>query len=289
MDSGEDKCKTESLVSRGHTLLDEIKLLKEMQDHTGERKLINSELWYACAGPFVTLPQVGSLVNYFPQGTVNSSQTLYIEKLIQQLDVVFSERIGENNERDVFPILDFGLKPNKYPTDFFCKTLTASDTSTHGHPKRHLLTIGWSMFVGVKCLRAGDSVLFIRDEKSQLLLGVRWANCQQTSLTSSVLSADSMYIGVLAAAAHATANRSTFTIFYNPRAYDRAATKFRRLYANINFNFGYYHDDLKQDLNLRNVASSTHCLMIQQLDMLLTLPHGIKIVFLETIVQLITG
>ncbi|KAF3612952.1 hypothetical protein FXO38_31204 [Capsicum annuum] len=29
------------------------------------------------------------------------------------------------------PILDFGLKPNKYPTDFFCKTWTASDTSTH--------------------------------------------------------------------------------------------------------------------------------------------------------------
>ncbi|KAF3637049.1 hypothetical protein FXO38_23889, partial [Capsicum annuum] len=99
MDSGEDKCKTESLVSGGHTLLDEIKLLKEMQDHTGERKLINSELW---------------------------------------------------------------------------------------------------------------------DEKSQLLLGVRWANCQQTSLTSSVLSADSMYIGVLAAGAHAAANRSTFTIFHNP-------------------------------------------------------------------------
>ncbi|KAM3320082.1 hypothetical protein P3S67_007282 [Capsicum chacoense] len=71
MDSGEDKCKTESLVSGGHTLLDEMKKLKEMQDHTGERKLINSELWYACAGPFVTLPRVGSLVYYFPQGTVN--------------------------------------------------------------------------------------------------------------------------------------------------------------------------------------------------------------------------
>ncbi|KAM3248702.1 hypothetical protein P3L10_010471 [Capsicum annuum] len=63
------------------------------------------------------------------------------------------------------------------------------------------------MFVGAKCLRAGDFVLFIRDEKSQLLLGVRWANCQQTSLPSSVLSADSMHIGVLAVAAHATANR----------------------------------------------------------------------------------
>lgn len=135
-----------------------------------------------------------------------------------------------------------------------------------GQPKRHLLTTGWSMFVGAKRLRAGDSVLFIRycknkvmkvaaswiiqcweicayknsnilivskqesiryvvyfefyccrDEKSQLLLGVRRANRQQTSLPSSVLSADSMHIGVLAAAAHAAANRSTFTIFYNPR------------------------------------------------------------------------
>lgn len=31
-----------------------------------------------------------------------------------------------------------------------------------GQPKRHLLTTGWSMFVGAKRLRAGDSVLFIR-------------------------------------------------------------------------------------------------------------------------------
>lgn len=49
------------------------------------------------------------------------------------------------------------------------------------------------------------------------MLGVRRANRQQTNLPSSVLSADSMHIGVLAAAAHAAANRSPFTIFYNPR------------------------------------------------------------------------
>ncbi|XP_021902479.1 auxin response factor 5 isoform X2 [Carica papaya] len=168
-----------------------------------------------------------------------------------------------NSERDVFPIPDFGLRLSKHPSEFFCKTLTASDTSTHGgfsvprraaeklfppldytmqpptqelvvrdlhdntwtfrhiyrgQPKRHLLTTGWSMFVGSKRLRAGDSVLFIRDEKSQLMVGVRRANRQQTTLPSSVLSADSMHIGVLAAAAHAAANRSPFTIFYNPRA-----------------------------------------------------------------------
>lgn len=37
-------------------------------DLVGAKKPINSELWHACAGPLVTLPQVGSLVYYFPQG-----------------------------------------------------------------------------------------------------------------------------------------------------------------------------------------------------------------------------
>jgi hypothetical protein len=56
-----------------------------------------------------------------------------------------------------------------------------------------------------------------RDTKQQLLLGIRRANRQPTNLSSSVLSSDSMHIGVLAAAAHAAANNSQFTIFYNPR------------------------------------------------------------------------
>ncbi|CAA2969978.1 auxin response factor 6-like isoform X2 [Olea europaea subsp. europaea] len=34
----------------------------------GEKKCLNSELWHACAGPLVSLPQVGSRVVYFPQG-----------------------------------------------------------------------------------------------------------------------------------------------------------------------------------------------------------------------------
>lgn len=56
-----------------------------------------------------------------------------------------------------------------------------------------------------------------RDEKSQLLLGIRRSNRQQPALSSSVLSSDSMHIGILAAAAHAAANNSPFTVFYNPR------------------------------------------------------------------------
>ncbi|KAJ9165995.1 hypothetical protein P3X46_020801 [Hevea brasiliensis] len=291
MGSVEEKIKAGGLVGGIQTnLLEEMKLLKEIQDHSGTRKTINSELWYACAGPLVSLPQVGSLVYYFPQGhseqvavstkRTATSQIPNYPNLPSQLlcqvhnvtlhadkdtDEIYAQMSLQpvNSEKDVFPIPDFGLKPSKHPTEFFCKTLTASDTSTHGgfsvprraaeklfpaldytmqpptqelvvrdlhdntwtfrhiyrgQPKRHLLTTGWSIFVGTKRLKAGDSVLFIRDEKSQLLVGVRRANRQQTMLPSSVLSADSMHIGVLAAAAHAAANRSPFTIFYNPRA-----------------------------------------------------------------------
>jgi len=60
-------------------------------------------------------------------------------------------------------------------------------------------------------------IVACRDEKSQLLLGIRRANRQQPALASSVISSDSMHIGILAAAAHAAANNSPFTIFYNPR------------------------------------------------------------------------
>ncbi|GLT92028.1 hypothetical protein SLE2022_098870 [Rubroshorea leprosula] len=272
------------------TLLEQMKLLKEMQDQSGTRKAINSELWHACAGPLVSLPQVGGFVYYFPQGhseqvavsmkRTATSQIPNYPNLPPQLlcqvhnvtlhadkdtDEIYAQMSLQpvNSEKDIFPIPDFGLQSSKHPSEFFCKTLTASDTSTHGgfsvprraaeklfpsldytmqpptqelvvrdlhdntwtfrhiyrgQPKRHLLTTGWSLFVGSKRLRPGDSVLFIRDEKSQLLVGVRHANRQQTTLPSSVLSADSMHIGILAAAAHAAANRSPFTIFYNPRA-----------------------------------------------------------------------
>ncbi|GER42033.1 auxin response factor [Striga asiatica] len=166
-------------------------------------------------------------------------------------------------DKDALLRSDLSIKVHKPQTEFFCKTLTASDTSTHGgfsvprraaekifppldftmqppaqelvardlhdnvwtfrhiyrgQPKRHLLTTGWSLFVSGKRLFAGDSVLFIRDEKQQLLLGIRRANRQPTNLSSSVLSSDSMHIGILAAAAHAVANNSPFTVFYNPRA-----------------------------------------------------------------------
>ncbi|KAK2395919.1 auxin response factor [Trifolium repens] len=255
----------------------------------GERKAINSELWHACAGPLVSIPPVGSLVVYFPQGhseQVAASMQKEADfipsypnlpsKLICMLHNVALHADPETDEvyaqmtlqpvnkydKEAMLASDMGLKQNQQPTEFFCKTLTASDTSTHGgfsvprraaekifppldfsmqppaqeivakdlhdttwtfrhiyrgQPKRHLLTTGWSVFVSTKRLFAGDSVLFIRDEKQQLLLGIKRSSRQQPALSSSVISSDSMHIGILAAAAHAASNNSPFTIFYNPR------------------------------------------------------------------------
>ncbi|PUZ59226.1 hypothetical protein GQ55_4G023700 [Panicum hallii var. hallii] len=259
----------------------------------GEKKppAINSELWHACAGPLVSLPPAGSLVVYFPQGhseQVAASMQKDVDghvpsypnlpsKLICLLHNVTLHADPETDEvyaqmtlqpvtsygKEALQLSELALKQPRPQTEFFCKTLTASDTSTHGgfsvprraaekifppldfsmqppaqeiqardlhdstwtfrhiyrgQPKRHLLTTGWSLFVSGKRLFAGDSVIFVRDEKQQLLLGIRRANRQPTNISSSVLSSDSMHIGILAAAAHAAANNSPFTIFYNPRA-----------------------------------------------------------------------
>ncbi|XP_015069916.1 auxin response factor 8-like isoform X2 [Solanum pennellii] len=165
-------------------------------------------------------------------------------------------------QKDTYLPVELGI-PSRQPTNYFCKTLTASDTSTHGgfsvprraaekvfppldfsqtppcqeliardlhdiewkfrhifrgQPKRHLLTTGWSVFVSAKRLVAGDSVLFIWNEKNQLFLGIRRATRPQTVMPSSVLSSDSMHIGLLAAAAHAASTNSCFIVFFNPRA-----------------------------------------------------------------------
>ncbi|KAI3712750.1 hypothetical protein L1987_71315 [Smallanthus sonchifolius] len=257
----------------------------------GEKKCLNSELWHACAGPLVSLPTAGGRVIYFPQGhseqvaaTTNKEIDVHIPnypslppQLMCQLhnvtmhadvetDEVYAQMtlqpLTPQEQKDPFLPVELGI-PSKQPTNYFCKTLTASDTSTHGgfsvprraaekvfppldfsqqppvqeliardlhdvewkfrhifrgQPKRHLLTTGWSVFVSAKRLVAGDYVLFIWNEKNQLLLGIRRANRPQTVMPSSVLSSDSMHIGLLAAASHATATNSCFTIFYNPRA-----------------------------------------------------------------------
>ncbi|KAK6147474.1 hypothetical protein DH2020_018386 [Rehmannia glutinosa] len=243
-----------------------------------EKKNINGELWQACAGPLVNLPAGGTHVVYFPQGhseQVAASMKKDVDaqipnypnlpsKLLCLLHSITLHADPETDEvyaqmtlqpvpsfdKDALLRSDLSMKANKPQTEFFCKTLTASDTSTHGGfsvPRRAAEKIfpplDFTMQPPAQELVARDlhdnvwtfrhiyrvvglsdqlsyaiSILANRDEKQQLLLGIRRANRQPTNLSSSVLSSDSMHIGILAAAAHAAANNSPFTVFYNPRA-----------------------------------------------------------------------
>ncbi|KAL2471171.1 Auxin response factor 4 [Abeliophyllum distichum] len=123
---------------------------------------IYMELWHACAGPLTTLPKKGNLVVYFPQGHLEQVASrdmsnfdlpsqIFCRVLDVQLlanrenDEVYTqltllplpeligaklddkeiESLGVNEDGD-------GVTPAKSTSHMFCKTLTASDTSTHG-------------------------------------------------------------------------------------------------------------------------------------------------------------
>ncbi|XP_008807236.2 auxin response factor 11-like isoform X2 [Phoenix dactylifera] len=86
-----------------------------------------------------------------------------------------------------------------------------------GQPRRHLLTTGWSTFVTSKRLVAGDAFIFMRGGNEELCVGVRRLARQQNTIPSSVISSQSMHLGVLATASHAVSTHSLFTVYYKPR------------------------------------------------------------------------
>ncbi|KAH9748866.1 auxin response factor 3 [Citrus sinensis] len=123
---------------------------------------VSLELWHACAGPLISLPKRGSVVVYFPQGhlehvsdfsaaasaaydlpphpfcrvadvklhaeaasdEVYAQVSLVPDELIEQK--VREGKIEDGDEESV-EVVAKSSTPH-----MFCKTLTASDTSTHG-------------------------------------------------------------------------------------------------------------------------------------------------------------
>lgn len=121
--------------------------------------LLYEELWHACAGPLVTLPRIGERAFYFPQGHIEQVEASTNQGVDQHMplynlpskilcrvinvqfraepetDEVFAQITllpeGDQNESSH----DKGTttrQPRKSNVHSFCKTLTASDTSTHG-------------------------------------------------------------------------------------------------------------------------------------------------------------
>lgn len=56
-----------------------------------------------------------------------------------------------------------------------------------------------------------------RGENGQLRVGVRRLAHQQSSMPSSVISSQSMHLGVLATASHAVSTQTLFVVYYKPR------------------------------------------------------------------------
>ncbi|GLJ38648.1 hypothetical protein SUGI_0787940 [Cryptomeria japonica] len=120
---------------------------------------------------------------------------------------------------DCFPPLNYNLeRPSQ---EIVAKDLHGVEWKFRhiyrGQPRRHLLTTGWSVFVGQKRLVSGDAVLFLCGNNGELQLGIRRAVQLRRIISASMVSNQTIHQGVLAAAAHAVATNSIFHIFYNPR------------------------------------------------------------------------
>ncbi|KAI7755350.1 hypothetical protein M8C21_026117 [Ambrosia artemisiifolia] len=116
------------------------------------------ELWHACAGPLVNVPREGERVYYFPQGHMEQLEASMHQGLDQQLpsfdlpakilckvinvqlraepetDEVYAQitLLPERDQSDVTSPDPPLPEPPSCTVHSFCKTLTASDTSTHG-------------------------------------------------------------------------------------------------------------------------------------------------------------
>lgn len=77
----------------------------------------------------------------------------------------------------IFPPLDFSMEPPFQPlhiTDVHGTTWEFRHIY-RGTPRRHLLTTGWSRFVNGKKLVAGDSVVFMKNTRGKMFVGIRRA------------------------------------------------------------------------------------------------------------------
>ncbi|KAL7612252.1 hypothetical protein Lser_V15G08048 [Lactuca serriola] len=121
------------------------------------------ELWHACAGPLTSLPNKGNVVVYFPQGHLEQiashSSTHFSPIEVPSLGlppqifckIVDVQLLANKDNDEVYTKLALlplpegnlqegeedqeeggGVTPTRSTPQMFCKTLTASDTSTHG-------------------------------------------------------------------------------------------------------------------------------------------------------------
>ncbi|KAH9603111.1 hypothetical protein KSS87_002685 [Heliosperma pusillum] len=233
-----------------------------------QQDALYKELWYSCAGPLVNVPREGERVYYFPQGHMEQLEASTQEGLEQQMpsfnlpskilckvanielraepetDEVYAQitLVPEGDQSELTKPDPPVPEPPRCNVHSFCKTLTASDTSTHGgfsvlrrHADECLPPLDMSQQPPWQELIASDlhgnewhfRHIFrdqyimtdpeIRGENEELRVGVRRVMRQLNNMPSSVISSHSMHLGVLATAAHALQTGTLFSVFYKPR------------------------------------------------------------------------
>ncbi|KAK1440408.1 hypothetical protein QVD17_06235 [Tagetes erecta] len=126
--------------------------------HSGSTDALYKELWHACAGPLVNVPREGEHVYYFPQGHMEQLEASMHQGSDQQLPsfnlpakilckVMNVQLRAEPETDEVYAQITLLPDPDQIELTSpdpplpessscsvrsFCKTLTASDTSTHG-------------------------------------------------------------------------------------------------------------------------------------------------------------
>ncbi|PPD76235.1 hypothetical protein GOBAR_DD26832 [Gossypium barbadense] len=136
--------------------------------------------------------------------------------------------VPEVDQSEVMSPDDPLQEPERCIVHSFCKTLTASDTSTHGGfsvLRRHADDCLPPLVASV---RAGNFQSSKLGANGDLRVGVRRLMRQQANMPSSVISSHSMHLGVLATASHALSTRSMFSIFYKPRKFVLTTILFTR-------------------------------------------------------------
>ncbi|CAI0542356.1 unnamed protein product [Linum tenue] len=237
------------------------------------------ELWHACAGPLTCLPKKGNVVVYFPQGHLEqlASSPLYShvemrsafglhpqifckvvnvhllankenDEVYTQLSLLpLPEMVGGKLESKELEGLGVdgdggGDSPPRSTPHMFCKTLTASDTSTHGgfsvprraaedcfppldynqqRPSQELVAkdlhgVEWR-FRHIYRANYGDTELKRGGEDGELRLGIRRAIRPRNGIPDAVFKKQNSYPNVLSLVANATSTKSIFNVIYSPR------------------------------------------------------------------------
>ncbi|KAK9192256.1 hypothetical protein WN943_020872 [Citrus x changshan-huyou] len=153
--------------------------------------------------------------------TANSTPPLFYKKLRASDQSKKKIVIRAKDAENVFPFLahlDYKKQINYSVIAKDVHGVAWKFNFVEGKSRRHYLTGGWKYFVRQKNLVPGDTVIFIRDENNKLRLGIKRSIQAVNDVPGSIIQKHNTYLDVLSPVADAISNKSTFDVFYSPRA-----------------------------------------------------------------------